>query len=58
MDITELSMSLSQTNLQNAIGYELLANAKEMAEIQTDAIQEIIASIPTPGVGEHIDISL
>ena len=58
MDITALSTTLSQANLQTAIGFELLANATEMAEVQTEAIQELISSVPTPGVGENIDISL
>lgn len=58
MDITALSTSLSQANLQTAIGFELLANAQELAEVQTEAIQELISAIPTPGVGENIDISI
>ena len=58
MDIAELSMNLSQANLQTAIGFELLANAQEVAEIQADVIQELVSSVEIPGLGENIDISL
>lgn len=56
MDITALSPALSQANLQTQIGYKLLANVKELAEVQSEAIQEIMNAIP--GVGENIDISV
>jgi len=58
MDIAELSMSLSQANLQTAIGFELLANAQEVAEIQADVIEELVSSVEIAGLGENIDISL
>ncbi|MCI8372384.1 MAG: putative motility protein [Lachnospiraceae bacterium] len=56
MDITSLSPALSQADLQMSIGYELLANVKELAEVQADAITELMAAIP--GLGENIDISV
>lgn len=58
MDITALSTTLSQANLQTAVGFELLANATELAEVQTEALQELISSVSMPGIGENIDISL
>lgn len=57
MDITALSPAFNQANLQMNIGYKLLENTQELAEIQTEALKELIASIPT-GVGENIDISV
>lgn len=58
MDVTALSPALNQVNLQTQIGFELLANVKELAEVQTEALQEMIASVAIPGLGEHIDVSL
>lgn len=58
MDITSLSSALNQVSLQNNIGFALLENVQELAEVETEALQEMISSIAIPGVGEHIDISL
>lgn len=58
MDITALSIDLNQVNLQNQIGFALLKNAKEMAEVETEAIQEMISSVSIPGVGEQIDLTV
>lgn len=58
MDVTALSPAINQVNLQTQIGFELLANVKELAEVQTEALQEMIASVAVPGLGEHIDVSL
>lgn len=58
MDITSLSPALSQADLQSQIGFALLENVMELAEVETEALQEMITSVSVPGVGEHIDISL
>ena len=58
MDITELSTTLSQVNLQEQIGFAVLENVQDLAKVETDALLNMMESIPTPGLGEHIDISL
>ena len=58
IDITKLSPEISQANLQMQIGFALMDNAKEMMEVEGDVVNDLISSIPTPGVGENIDISL
>ena len=58
MDMTELSTTLSQVNLQEQIGFAVLENVQDLAKVETDALLNMMESIPTPGLGEHIDISL
>lgn len=59
MDINALSRSMEQIpDLQTAIGAALMENAMDLAEVQGEAIQELIATLPIPGIGENIDISL
>ena len=58
MDITALSTTLSQANLQEQISFAVLENVQELAQVQGDAIKNMMESIPEPGLGEHIDISL
>ena len=58
MDVTALSPAINQVNLQTQIGFALLENVKEFAEVQTEALQEMISSVAIPGLGENIDISL
>lgn len=58
MDISLLSTTLNQVNLQQSIGFALLENVQELAEVETEALQEMISSVAVPGIGEHIDISL
>lgn len=59
MDINALSRSMEQIpDLQTSIGAALMENAMDLAEVQGQAIQELIATLPTPGIGENIDISL
>ena len=58
MDVTALSPAINQVNLQTQIGFALLENVKEFAEVQTEPLQEMISSVAIPGLGENIDISL
>lgn len=59
MDLTAISTSMSQIDLETKVGAALMANVKELAEQQGEALTEMIESIPSPaGVGKKIDISL
>ena len=61
MDINDVAMSMSQMQLQTQIGCALMENVKELAEVQGEALSEMIQSVlaPSPaGIGQNIDISL
>lgn len=59
MDIAAMAMNMSQANLQTEISVALMKNVKDMAEVQGQAISEMIESVPSPaGVGQNIDIKL
>ncbi len=59
MDIAAMAMGMKQMELQTQVSVSVLKNVKEMAEVQGEAISEMIESVPHPeGIGQHIDISL
>lgn len=61
MDINDVAMNMSQLQLQTQIGCALMENVKELAEVQGEALSEMIESVPAPlpaGIGQNIDISL
>ncbi len=61
MDINDVAMSMSQMQLQTQIDCALMENVKELAEVQGEALSEMIQSVPAPspaGIGQNIDISL
>ena len=56
MDINDVAMSMSQMQLQTQIGCALMENVKELAEVQGEALSEMIQSVPAPspaGIGQN-----
>lgn len=56
MDIAAMSLSLSACSTNTNISLAMMSKVLDTAEVTGEALTEMIESIPTPGLGEHIDI--
>lgn len=54
MDITSLSASMSR--LSTDLNFTLMSKVLDTTEDTAEAMIEMLAVVPTPGLGEHIDI--
>ncbi|MCD8038553.1 MAG: YjfB family protein [Lachnospiraceae bacterium] len=63
MDITDLSMNMSQAKLLNSVGTAMLSKSFDMAEAVGDSVTELVDSAAMersvcPELGANIDISV
>lgn len=58
MDITALSMTLSQSKLNSDIGVALLSKSLDTTEAMGDEFVKMMEQSVTPNLGTTIDISL
>ncbi len=58
MDIAALSFSMSTNRIASNIGVALMSKVLDTMEVSGEALTEMIetASVPTSGLGEHLDI--
>lgn len=56
MDIAAMSLSLSACSTNTGISLAMMSKVLDTAEVAGEALAEMIESIPTPGLGEHIDV--
>lgn len=56
MDITALSVSMAQANVQSAVGVSLLKMANEAAKQQGEQLVQMMMQSVQPHLGSNIDI--
>lgn len=55
MDIAALSSNMRMAELQNDIGYAVMAKALDQLEMTGDGMQKILEASVTPYLGQNID---
>jgi hypothetical protein len=58
MDISALSISLSQYNLSQAVGISVLKMAKEQSSEQSQQLVQMMELSVQPNLGGNLDISV
>ncbi len=58
MDIGAVSTALSQSSLKQAVGIQVLAIAKNQAEIQGQMFVQMVGQSLDPNVGRNLDIKV
>ncbi|MEC0170270.1 YjfB family protein [Paenibacillus graminis] len=58
MDIAALSVSMNQSSLKQAVGFQVLSIAKNQAEIQGQNITQMLAQSLDPNLGKTLDIKV
>ncbi|MNI25486.1 hypothetical protein D3C73_791370 [compost metagenome] len=58
MDIAALSVSMNQSSLKQAVGFQVLNIAKNQAEIQGQNIAQMLAQSLDPNLGKTLDIKV
>ena len=56
MDIAAMSLSLSACSTNTNISIAMMSKILDTVEVAGEALTEMIESVPTPGLGERIDI--
>lgn len=56
MDIAAMSLSLSACSTNTNISIAMMSKVLDTVEVAGEALTEMIESVPTPGLGERIDI--
>ena len=58
MDISEISMSMSQTSLMNAVSTAVLGMSLDMVETSGENMVKMMELSVNPNIGSNIDVSL
>ncbi len=56
MDIAAMSLSLSACSTNTNISVAMMSKILDTVEVTGEARTEMMEAIPTPGLGEHIDV--
>ena len=56
LDIAAMSLSLSACSTNTNISIAMMSKVLDTVEVAGEALTEMIESVPTPGLGERIDI--
>lgn len=56
MDVAAMSLSLSACETNTNISLAMMSKVLDTVEVAGEALTEMIQSVPTPGLGEHIDV--
>lgn len=56
MDVAAMSLSLSECATNTNISLAMMSKVLDTVEVAGEALTEMIESVPTPGLGEHIDV--
>ncbi len=56
MDVPAMSLSLSACETNTNISLAMVSKVLDTAEVAGEALTEMIESVPTPGLGELIDV--
>lgn len=58
MDISLLSLTAGQINVQNDVGVAMLSKSLDMMDTMGDGMQKIMEQSVNPHIGSNIDISV
>ncbi len=58
MDIPELSMAMSLSNVQSQWSIGMMSKAMDQAEVMSDSLIKMMESSVAPNLGQNIDVRL